>query len=183
LLEIRTSNVDDLIPLMVLVKDHYKKFTEDSDPPIWKGIAALIANGEIITLTHNHYPVGLFWFNNFKKDLFVEIHFLVWPKYYREIVKSDIFEKVLTRAFQIFKVRKIKAQPLETQHGICSTLKRYHFLECRRREREAMMNGKILDIRVFELRSKWWNKHLKGKELCHQDKRSLTGNGMEQPAG
>ena len=162
-LSLRASTGLDFPPIACLIKDHASKFLDDYEESIDQAeLLALLQAGEIIVVDDSGYPVGGFWFNTPIADLSVEIHFICQPALLLRAYRSGLIDKAIGRAFKIYGVKKIKARVMTSQNGAIWLLQKMKFKQNGLLRNETRHFGKVVDVFLFELHRKFYEKHHKG---------------------
>lgn len=161
MLILRPSQITDIPPLYRLASDKKHLFLDDySDFDL--EYAHGVCNGSALVIDHYDYAVGAIWFDDQRDDLHCQLHALVQPQHWREVLKQDMLGKAVDWAFENLGVAKILAEPMSTQKSAIRLLRKYRFMEHRPWYKHTKQNGIVVDVIRFEARKNFWRRHRDG---------------------
>jgi hypothetical protein len=158
----------DLPTIAALVQDYKHLYTHDySEASTLEDLLNEINFGRIAMIDDSFYPVGCFWYEDelaltgVANDLHRKIHVLVRPKSMKDVLRQGIIVDGLAYGFAVYGIKKLKAEALHTQRGAIKLLEKHNFRLVGRQDMEARMNGRYMDMVLFEIKLKRFNKFYK----------------------
>lgn len=158
-LTLRPATPLDLPPLYVLAQDNKSKFLDDYHSFGVDYASEIMACPHTRVIDDGYYPVGAYWLTEITDDLHAEMHMLVHPSAWRDVLRQGLSAEMLDYTFSALGVGRIYAHPMSTQRSAIRLLKRHHFYAHLPWRSHTKQGGKRVDTIFMELkRSKWMNK-------------------------
>lgn len=158
MLTLRPSNLLDLPPLYALANDYKSQFLDDYHDIDLEYAQGLCNSGACLVIDDFGYPAGAVWFSDQVDDLHCQVHVLVHPKHWREVIRRDILPQAVDWAFENLGVGKILAEPLSTQKTAMRLLRKYRFYEHKPWYKHTKQGGVVVDVTRFEARKNYWRR-------------------------
>lgn len=158
MLTLRLANLLDIPPLYALACDKKHLFLDDYHEIDLEYAHGLCNSRASLIIDHYDYPAGAVWFDDQLEDLHCQMHVLVNPKYWRQVIKQDILPQAVDWAFDCLGVNKILAEPMSTQKGAIQLLRKYKFYEHKPWYKHTKQNGVLVDVIRFEARKNYWRR-------------------------
>lgn len=162
-LKLRAPLAHDLPPLYNLAIDQADKFLDDYESFDLSYAQDVLADPYTLVIDDHGYACGVVWFNNTLDDLHTEMHVLVRPEYWRQVIKQDVLPQAVTKTFAEMCVGKILCKPMHTQKSALRLLRKYKFYEHKPWRKHTRQKGVKVDVILFELRKNYWEKRLNGQ--------------------
>jgi RimJ/RimL family protein N-acetyltransferase len=173
MLTFRQSTQADGPAVWGLIEDYAPTFLTDYNAIDASIAKKLIDSGNLFCIDAFDYPVGVAWYNDQFHDLHLSLHLIIRPAFLRQFLKEDLATLVLDFGFKNFQVGKLKAFTLKPQKMAQKLLLRYGFKRRAYFPRETRVDGKYVDVQVYELSRHDW-RYFKN----HPEKRM----GFKEPA-
>lgn len=161
MLSLRPANILDLPPLYALASDKKRLFLDDYHSFDLDYAREILDSGTCLIIDDHGYPAGVIWFSDQLDDLHCQVHTLVDPKHWREILKLDILGQGMDWAFETLGIAKILAECLSTQSTALRILRKYKFYEHKPFYKHTRQGGVVVDVIRFEARKNFWRRSRK----------------------
>jgi RimJ/RimL family protein N-acetyltransferase len=138
--------------------DHQVKFMDDYHEVTVPYLQAIADDPATLIIDDHGYAAGVIWFDDTVDNLRTAMHILIRPEYWRPVIQQDILPQAATKTFEKLGVGKILAFPMSTQKTAIRVLRRYGFYEHKPWLKHTRQNGVKVDVIMFELRRKYWEK-------------------------
>jgi RimJ/RimL family protein N-acetyltransferase len=148
----------DLPPIYALAMDEKDKFLDDYQVFDLDYAKELIASPHARIIDDHGYAAGIVWFDETRDDLHTQMHVLVKPEYWKQVIQLDLLPQAADWCFDTMNVAKILAEPMSTQKGAIKLLRKYKFYEHKPFYKHTKQKGVIVDVIPFELRKNYWRK-------------------------
>lgn len=162
MLILRPSNLLDLPPLYSLASDTKHLFLDDYSDFDLEYAHGVCNSRATLIIDHYDYPAGAIWFEDQVDDLHCQVHVLVHPKHWRQVLKQDILGQAVDWAFNNLGVNKILAEPMSTQKTAIRLLRKYQWYEHKPWYKHTKQGGITVDIIRFESRKNYWRQYRNG---------------------
>ena len=157
------------------LKDRFfDDYTSKDDVTIKQACLNLADSPDTLVIEDGEMVVGTFYFTAIH-DLHLEIHMVFEPALLKQVLKDQLVEQVIDYAFKHYKVFKIRAELMETQKATISFAKRLKFHPAGRLRAETKVNGKRVDVLLFELTKEYWKYHRKKQKKALLAKENSNG--------
>lgn len=157
-MKLRDAQDFDFPPLYALIEDYQEIALDDYDARITpQRVQEIFSTGVVFVFDLHGYAVGGIWFDEFVDDLHCTAHIMVRPRHLKSVLRNDLIGQALDRVFEAG-IKKIKAEPMETQQTGIKLLKRYRFKHTGISRNETRQNGKMIDVIRYELHGKFRKK-------------------------
>lgn len=145
---------------MALIQDFKDGFVNDYDDEIdLQWVYQVLSSGNCRLICDQYdYPVGGFWLDGIMDDLHGRLHFIIRPEYLKQCLKQDLFNQWISETFEQYGFSKLIAECYNTQKTAIKLLRKYQFYEHKPFFKHTRQKGVIVDLIVFELRRRNWEK-------------------------
>ena len=148
----------DLPPSFNMFVDQAGKFLDDFHEVTLPYVQEILADAHTLVVDDHGYALGVIWFDDTVGDLHTTMHVLFRPEAWRAVIRQNILPKAATHAFKTMGVGKLLAFPMRTQKTAIKVLRKYKFYEHKPWYKHTRYQGIKVDIIMFELRKKYWEK-------------------------
>src|SRR5690242_19161441 len=114
MLKLRPPHPFDLPPLFTLANDKKHLFLDDYRDFDLEYAHGVCNSRAALVIDHFNYPAGAVWFDDILDDLHCQMHVLVHPEFWRQVIKQDILPQTVDWAFETLGVAKVLAEPMST---------------------------------------------------------------------
>lgn len=179
---IRQSIKTDAPDLYDLLKNHMGGARHDNLVTDKDFVMAVCGDETLCTVTTDEVVTGFIFIDGLSKGTYGLIHFLVYPKYWRQWIKDDVFEKYLDMCFKRYGIIKLKVavmhdqverrltgvdatgKPLKRLTPLGKLLVRLRFFRIGQQRNEYMVDGKPRNGIIYELQRSFWLKYRKEQQ-------------------
>lgn len=178
-MNVRFATIEDVHPaLWFIIEDYHEKLTRDDLPFEPEDLLELAASGKVIAVTDaEDYPVGMALLTDRYEDLHATIHFALRPKYFKQALRTALFERVIDFVFEHYKVGKLNAEiPLRYNQRrkvkwrgkttAYKIVRKLDFKPLGFRRKHVKMGGNVFDLYLFELHRSHWEGRKQADEVA-----------------
>lgn len=159
MLKNRQVKVDDAPLLWSLLDKHKGKYLNDFQVLTPEWILELCQEPDLFVILNKYdIVVGCVWFESVVEGLHATAHAVIEPEYWRQVIKSEQIEEIVSKAFSTLNLRKLKAYPRESQKTAIRLLQRLGFSKVAALWDETLVNGKPETVLIYSVTSKAWKK-------------------------